>query len=130
MRSRTLRRQSMRGAGLLLAILVAWPGSGAAAALRVVDSVPAAEATIPGRHKEYFRYFIRFDGPVDHVASHIEITRSGHVVDSLAPRVDTAVDVLFAFGRTPGPGPYVLHWRAVSTSGEVSTGDIAFSVAP
>ncbi|MBV8614851.1 MAG: copper resistance protein CopC [Acetobacteraceae bacterium] len=130
MRSRTLRRQSVRGAGLLLATLVAWPGPGGAAAPRVLDSVPAANATIPGRHEEYFRYYLRFDGPVDHVASRIEITRSGRVVDSLAPRVETAVDVLFAFGRTPGPGSYVLRWRAVSTSGEVSTGDIAFSVAP
>ena len=128
--SRTLRRHSVRGAGLSLAVLVAWPGLGAAAALRVVDSAPAANATVPGRHQEYFRYYLRFDGPVDHLASRIEVTRSGHVVDSLAPRVDTAVDVLFAFGRTPEPGAYVLHWRAVSTSGEVSTGDIAFSVAP
>ena len=117
------------GAGLLLTALVAWPGLGAAAALRVLDSVPAANATIPGRHEEYFRYYLRFDGPVDHLASRIEVTRSGHLVDSPVPLVETAVDVLFAFGKTPAPGSYVLHWRAVSTNGEVSSGDIPFSVA-
>jgi len=118
------------GASLLLAALAAWSGASAAAALRVLDSVPAANATISARHEEYFRYYIRFDGPVDHLASRIEVTRSGHVVDSPVPLVETAVDVLFAFGKTPGPGAYVLHWRAVSTNGEASSGDIAFSVAP
>lgn len=125
-----LQGRCVRGAGLLLVVLAAWPGLSAAAALHVVDSVPAAETTIPGLHEAYFRYFLRFDGPVDHLASRIELRRSGQVVESLKPLIDTAGDVLFAFGKTPEPGPYVLRWRAVSTSGEVSYGDIAFSVAP
>lgn len=98
-----------------------------AAPLHVRDSTPAAEAIVHGRHAEYV---IRFDGPVDHVASRIEIMQSGRVVQSLTPRVDSAVDVLFASGETPAAGHYVLHWQARSPEGDISNGDIAFSVAP
>ncbi len=123
----TDRRCSVFGSTLLLAGLVLWPHVAAARSLHVRDSVPASEAIIHGRHAEYV---IRFDGPVDHVASRMEIVQSGRVVQSLVPRVDSAVDVLFASGEVPAAGRYVLHWRAVSADGEVSNGDIAFSVAP
>jgi len=52
------------------------------------------------------------------------------VIRALVPLVDSAVDVLFASGETPPAGSYLLRWRAVSPDGEVSVGDIAFSVAP
>ncbi len=53
----TPHRQFILGAGPLLAALVAWPGISAAAALHVRDSVPAADATVPGHYEEYFRYY-------------------------------------------------------------------------
>lgn len=91
------------------------------------ESVPAAEAIIEGRHAEYV---IRFDGPVDHLASRMEIVQSGQVVKSLTLRVDSAPNVLFASGEAPAPGHYQLHWEARSRDGmEVASGDIPFSVA-
>jgi len=114
------------GFGALLAAL-AGAQEADAEARQVRESNPAAEAVVHGRHAEYL---IRFDGPVDHAASTIRIMQSGQVVQSLAPRLNTAVDVLFASGMAPPPGRYQLHWETRSMDGEVSRGDIPFSVAP
>ena len=91
------------------------------------ESLPAAGSTIRGRHAEYV---IRFDRPVDHAASRLEITQSGHVVQSLRFLLDSAPDVLFASGEAPAPGHYRLHWQATSSADRtVAAGDIPFSVA-
>lgn len=93
---------------------------------RVRDSLPAAESIIRGHHAEYV---IRFDQPVDHAASRLEITQSGRVVQSLPFLLDSAPDVLFASGEAPQPGHYLLHWQARSSAdGTVANGDIPFSV--
>jgi methionine-rich copper-binding protein CopC len=95
--------------------------------LHVLESSPAAETMINGRHAEYV---IRFDKPVDHYASRMEIVQSGRVVQTLTPRYDSAPDVLFASGETPAPGDYTLRWQARSPEdGVTSEGDIPFSVA-
>jgi methionine-rich copper-binding protein CopC len=123
----TPRCRCILALGLPLAMLALSPGRTMASELHVRDSVPAAEAIIHGRHAEYV---IRFDGPVDHAASRMEIVQSGHVIQSLTPLGDSAVDVLFASGETPAAGRYQLHWQARSSTGELSSGDIAFAVAP
>ena len=89
----------------------------------VRSSSPAAEAIIHGRHAEYVT---RFDGPVYHQASRLQIMQSGRVVQSLTPLWDSAPDVLFAGAEVPAPGRYLLHWAARSSS----SGDIPFSVLP
>jgi methionine-rich copper-binding protein CopC len=124
--SLTLQSRSNIGAAASLALAVLGPAVAAAATLHVRDSTPKAEAIIHGRHAEYV---IRFDGPVDHAASRLEIVQSGHVVQTLAPLLNSAVDVLFAEGEAPPPGHYVLHWQAASPDSETSSGDIAFTVA-
>ena len=116
------RRSILPGlAGALL-----WLGPAHARPMHVRESKPSAQAVISGRHAEYF---IRFDGPVDHRASRLQITQSGRVIRSLTPRIDSAVDVLFASGEAPSPGDYMLHWNAVSADGDVTEGDIPFSVS-
>jgi methionine-rich copper-binding protein CopC len=117
-----------RGFKLLLVALIAWSHAATAGTLHVRESVPTADAIIHGRHAEYV---IRFDGPVDHIASRMEIMQSGRVVQSLTPLGDSAVDVLFASGEAPAPGRYVLRWQARSVAdGTVSDGSIPFSVEP
>jgi methionine-rich copper-binding protein CopC len=111
----------------LAAFLAVSPGFSVARPVHVSESQPTADAVIRGRHAEYV---IRFDGPVDHAASRMQITQSGRVVQSLAPLMDSAVDVLFASGETPAPGRYMLHWEARSQDGDLSSGDISFDVAP
>ena len=117
----------MRKIQFAVAALMLWPCIAAARPMQMRKSRPAAGTIIHGHHAEYF---IRFDGPVDHAASRMQITQSGHVVQTLRPRLDSAVDVLFASGGTPSPGRYLLHWEARSMDGDDSTGDIPFDVAP
>ena len=112
---------------MFLATLVLWPCFAMARPLHVRESRPAAEAIIRGRHAEYVIYF---DGPVDHAASRLQITQSGRLVQALVPRMDSAVDVLFADGEAPPAGRYLLHWEVRSADGDLSTGDIPFGVAP
>ena len=117
--------------GLRLLLLVAAAASASVAAQadtrHVRSSSPAAEAIIHGPHADYV---IRFDGPVDHQASRMQIMQSGRVVQSLTPLLDSAADVLFAGAEVPAPGQYQLHWDARSPDDEDSSGDIPFSVSP
>jgi methionine-rich copper-binding protein CopC len=93
----------------------------------VSSSVPAAEAIIEGDHAEYV---VRFDGPVDHESSRMEITQSGRVIEPLTLLLDSAPEVLFASARSPASGHYQLHWQVRSPEdGVISSGDIPFSVA-
>jgi methionine-rich copper-binding protein CopC len=97
-----------------------------ARSMQVVASTPVAEATMQGRNEQYA---VRFDGPVDHARSRLEILHDGQVVRQLHALLDSAPDVLFASAPAPQPGHYVLHWSARSLpDGEVSEGMIPFSV--
>jgi methionine-rich copper-binding protein CopC len=112
---------------VIAAVLILGFGDAEARPRHVRSSVPAAEAIIKGPHAEYA---IRFDGPVDHMASHMEIVQSGRVVQSLTPLADSAPEVLFASGEAPAPGHYILRWWVRSPEdGDVTSGEIPFSVA-
>ena len=127
MSASTWRCLSTSGIRLSLMTLALWPSLVTARSLHMRESRPSAEAVIQGRHAEYVIYF---DGPVDHAASRLQITQSGHLVQELHPRLNSAVDALFASGEAPPAGQYFLHWEARSMDGDVSQGDIPFSVAP
>src|SRR5215472_15747593 len=78
-----LRRQWRHGTHLLAAALAfGLCGIAEAHSLEVRNSTPMPDGTIEGRHAEYL---IRFDRPVDHVTSRMEIVQSGRVVQSLVP---------------------------------------------
>jgi methionine-rich copper-binding protein CopC len=94
--------------------------------MHVLESTPAAEAIMHGSNVQYV---VRFDGPVDHAQSRLEILSDGQVVKQLHPLLDSAANVLFASTSAPEPGHYVLHWTAKSMpDGEASDGMIPFSV--
>lgn len=127
MLSLPLRRPMVSAAFTLTILTVALgvsPGL-AAGPVHMKESSPAAEAIVRGDHAQYV---VRFDGPVNHVASRLEITREGKVVQTLHPLTNSAVDVLFANGAVPAAGRYMLHWDAVCSDGERTTGDIPFTV--
>ena len=108
---------------LLLLSTVAAP----ARPMHVMSSTPAAEAIMQGGHAGYV---VRFDGPVDHAQSRLEILRDGRVVETLHPRLNSEPDVLFAAAPALPPGRYMLHWTVRSMPDqEVSDGTIPFSVA-
>jgi methionine-rich copper-binding protein CopC len=130
MRTRMLRVGSMFGTGASVAALVllmlsvsAWGRQ-----IHVVTSAPAADVVMHGRNMQYL---VRFDGPVDHIHSRLEILRDGQVVERLHPRLDSAPEVLFASAPAPALGRYALHWTVKSMADEeVSEGTIPFSVEP
>ena len=110
---------------LALIVLCADPREASARELHVRESSPAAETIVHGDHAQYV---VRFDGPVNHAASRLSIMQGDHVVQTLRPLLDSAVDVLYASGRVPDPGSYSLHWEAVSADGDRTAGDIPFKV--
>ena len=103
-----------------MALLLA-PQMTEARAVKMIDSQPQTKTTIHGNHAEYI---VRFDGPVNHYASRLEIVQGGRVVRTLVPLENAAVDVLFAAGPVPAPGRYNLRWTAISGDGEQSSGQV------
>jgi methionine-rich copper-binding protein CopC len=94
--------------------------------VRVMQSMPAASAVIGGRSSEFF---VRFDRPVDHIHSTLAIMRDGKLVEQLHPRLESAIDVLFARAPTLPAGDYKLHWAVRTMTGaEPIHGDIPFTV--
>jgi methionine-rich copper-binding protein CopC len=97
-----------------------------AAAMHLMESRPAAEAVMDGRQT---KFFVRFDGPVDHAASVLTVLQDGRVVQVLHPRLNSQPNILYSGVRRLAPGGYTLHWMTHSMSDhEISEGDISFSV--
>ena len=88
----TLQTHRRSGCAILVLLLISTT-SARARPMHVMSSTPAAEAIMHGRNAQYV---VRFDGPVDHAQSRLEILRDGHVVQHLNPLLDSAADVLFA----------------------------------
>ena len=102
-------------------------GVATARLMHVLSSTPAAEAIMHGRNMQYV---VRFDGPVDHVRSRLEIVRDGRLIEVLHPLLDSAPDVLFASSPAPEVCHYLLNWSVRSMrDGDSSEGMIPFSVA-
>jgi methionine-rich copper-binding protein CopC len=94
--------------------------------VRVMESAPAASAVIARRSSEFF---VRFDRPVDHVRSTLDIMSDGKLVERLKPRLESAPTVLFARAPTLPAGNYKLHWSVRTMAGvEAIEGDIPFTV--
>ena len=87
---------------------------------------PAANAVIARRSSEFF---VRFDRPIDHVHSTLDVMRDGKSVERLHPRLESAPEVLFARMATLPAGDYMLHWAVrTMTKVDVIQGDIPFTV--
>ena len=103
-------------------------GTAAARPPQMRDSKPAAEAIMDGHN---LQYVVRFDAPIDHAASTLDIMQDGIPIQSLHPRLNSAPTVLFASGKPLPPGSYTLHWHVgAALGGDVADGDIPFTVRP
>jgi methionine-rich copper-binding protein CopC len=93
--------------------------------MSVVESYPMVNQIMDGTATSFS---IRFDGPIDHVASQLTLViPSG--TRPLHARLDSEPNTLFSpVGALP-PGSYELQWEARSMSGEVSKGTIPFKVS-
>ena len=95
--------------------------------MQVVDSHPRALEVIDGRHSEFS---LRFDGPVDHRQSLIQVLDAqGVAVRTMHPLLDSAPSVLFASGPGLPEGDYQLRWVVRSLpDGDISSGLVPFKV--
>lgn len=109
---------------LVMALLLSFQMS-EARTVKMIESNPKAETIIHGDHAEFV---VRFNGPVDHHASRLEIVQNGRVVHTFLPLENAAADVLYAAGPVPAPGHYDLRWIAIAGDGEQSDGQISFTV--
>jgi methionine-rich copper-binding protein CopC len=109
-----------------LVIPAAFAG-GSVRAQKVIETMPANDGTLSSVGGDYF---VRFDEPVDHIHSTLDIKQNGRTVQVLHPRFKTEPNVLFARAPTLAPGKYVMHWSVPSANGStVYQGEVSFSVA-
>jgi len=110
--------------GLVIPAVVA--GSPDVLAQKVVQTMPAKDGTLSSAEGDYF---VRFDQPVDHIHSTIDIKQDGKTVQTLHPRLKSEPNVLFARAPNLAPGKYVMHWSVPAANGStVYQGDVSFSV--
>ncbi|MBS0559744.1 MAG: copper resistance protein CopC [Proteobacteria bacterium] len=107
--------------------LVLVPGAAFARQMQVVDSRPHAMEVIDGNHAQFS---LRFDGPVDHRQSIIQVLDDkGVAVRTMHPLLDSAPDVLFASGPGLPAGSYQLKYVVRSLpDGDITSGSLPFSV--
>jgi methionine-rich copper-binding protein CopC len=101
--------------------------AGHAAAQKVIETMPAKDGTLSSVGGDYF---VRFDQPVDHIHSMIDIKQDGKVLETLHPRLKSEPNVLFARAPNLKPGKYVMHWSVPAANGSTMyQGDVSFSVS-
>ena len=101
--------------------------AGHAVAQKVIETMPAKDGMLSGLAGDYF---VRFDQPVDHIHSLIEIRQDGKVLETLHPRLKSEPSVLFARVPNLKPGKYVMHWTVPAANGSTMyQGDVPFSVS-
>ena len=111
--------------GLVIPAVVA--GGPVVLAQKVIETMPAKDGTLSSADGDYF---VRFDQPVDHIHSTIDIKQDGKTVQMLHPRLKSEPNVLFARAPNLRPGKYVIHWSVPAANGStVYQGDVSFSVA-
>ena len=112
---------------LMFGAFVREAGDAWAQGVRVMESAPAANATINGQSTAFS---VRFDKPVDHIHSVLVIKRDGEVVETLQPRLQSAPQMLFARAPLLRPGKYQLYWQVrTMIDVETSEGEIPFTVS-
>ena len=122
MMSRRLAIVALSSIAMLGAPILAWADE----VCVMMESAPAANAVIAGRSSEFF---VRFDRPVDHIHSTLDIMRDGKLVERLHPRLESAPEVIFAQAPTLPAGDYELHWSVRTMAGvDTTQGDIPFTV--
>jgi methionine-rich copper-binding protein CopC len=116
----------MRTPFLAALVLLALAGPARAEPMQVLEVRPAARSVMDGNRQEVF---VRFDRPVDHYTSRLELLQDGRVLRTLVPRLGTAPEVLFAIAGELQPGAYTLRWVARSPrDGTEAEGTLDFSV--
>jgi methionine-rich copper-binding protein CopC len=110
---------------VLLAIALLWPGLAAAHAI-VVDSQPAAGATVRGD----LMVEIYFNNRIDQKRSRLSLVDPGGTERVLALEPDAPVDALRAHVGALAPGGWKLNWQVLAVDGHITRGEIPFQCGP
>jgi len=110
------------GAALALTLAAA----PARAEARLEASVPQANSTVAA---PVSLFEVRFNEPVNHYQSRVEILRDGQVLETLVPRLRTEPSIIAAQSAPLAAGRYELRWLVMSAfDGRVTQGTIPFTV--
>jgi methionine-rich copper-binding protein CopC len=115
-------------AWLLSALLALVAAAPAAAHSLLLESVPAANATLA---KAPARLALRFNNRIEKALSRVRLLDAQGVAQPLVVAVDGApADRLTAALPALGPGPWRVEWQVLSTDGHVVSGRFEFRLAP
>jgi len=113
---------------IVLAMLAAAPGAARAHAI-ILDSQPAAHASVPGPELDIT---LRFNSRIDHARSSITLSRvgapAGGAPVTLPPLPAAGPEFLKAHATGLTAGAYSLRWQVLSVDGHITRGDIPFTV--
>jgi methionine-rich copper-binding protein CopC len=107
-------------------VLVLWMVSFAAAHSLLLESSPAAGATVDASPRELA---LRFNNRIEKRLSRIRLVDERGEGQDLAVATDGAADRLTAPVPSVKPGRYRVEWQVLSTDGHVVTGRYSFTVA-
>lgn len=89
-------------------------------------SIALQSVTIGERGTELL---LRFDRPINHVASRLSLVRNGQIIETMHFRLEAAPNVLFARIQTPAPGNYIVRWTVCPATGnDRYEGELPFTV--
>jgi methionine-rich copper-binding protein CopC len=115
----------MRKLLLGLPILLAC-GQQALAHAVLIDSTPAAGATVPPGPLDFQ---LHYNSRIDRGRSILRLTAPDHSQSVVPIRDEGAPDMLRAT-LTVAPGAYVLRWQVLAVDGHITRGDVPFTVSP
>ena len=113
--------------GLLVAGLVLALAGVAAAHSLLLESSPAAGATLAGAPAQLM---LRFNNRIEKPLSRVRLLDGHGVAQPLVIAVDGAPDRVTAALPVLAPGPWRVQWRVLSTDGHVVSGRFEFRIAP
>lgn len=111
-------------AGLVLAVAAAVAPIPANAHAILVESTPAAKATLPPGET---RFTLRYNSRIDRDRSRLTLTRPDRSQEVL-PLAATATEDVLSTTATLAAGAYVLRWQVLAVDGHVTRGDLPFTV--
>jgi hypothetical protein len=92
----------------------------------LIDSTPAASATVPAGT---LPITLKYNSRIDRGRSRVTLSAP----DAASPAVlaigkDGTPDVIHTSAAARQAGDYVLHWQVLATDGHITRGDVPFSV--
>lgn len=109
---------------LLISLTLAAVPAAAWAHAILIDSTPAANATVAGQPVDFT---LRYNTRIDHKRSRLTLTLPDRTTKVLPIAESSPDDELVTAAALP-PGAYSLRWQVLATDGHITRGDVPFTV--